>query len=239
MDAEAEDSPIKATTKRKKKHSKNEWDQTRDRWWEMSSESDSAAHHPVPQQNPATSIPAKAEPEGGPQICESIWKQAIIESEHKRYHVADFFFIHNIWNQLGLLSKEVNQDDMSDHLHNINEKMQDKWGEGDWHKSYIWSIEGVLAMLRQTIKKPDKDVLPVLLANLQNVIAQLEDYQYHRTMPVASDLKGTVDLPFMKYVSRVFINNKGNPLNALTRDTGSRVMLGLLRFHTKDTIRHH
>ena len=58
-------------------------------------------------------------------------------------------------------------------------------------------------------------------------------------MPVASNLKGTVDLPFIKYVTQVFIDNKGNPLNALTGDTGSWVMLGLLQLHMKDAIRQH
>ena len=94
-------------------------------------------------------------------------------------------------------------------------------------------------MLRQTIKKPDKDVSPFLLTNLQNAITQLEECKYHCTMPVADDLKGMVDPPFIKYVARVFVDNKGNPLNTLTRDTGSRIMLGLLRLHMKDAIHHH
>ena len=151
----------------------------------------------------------------------------------------DYFFIHDIWNQLGLPSKEVNQDDMSGFLHDINKKRQETWNEADWHKSYIWSVEGALAMLRQTVKKPDKDVSPILLANLQSVITQLEECQYCHMMPVAGDLKGMVELPFIKYVTRVFIDNKGNPLNTLTRDTSSRIMLGLLWLHTKDAIRHH
>ena len=66
-------------------------------------------------------------------------------------------------------------------------------------------------MLLHTIKKPNKDVLPVFLANLQNVITQLEECQSCHTMPVASDLKGTVDPPFIKYVARVFVDNKGKP----------------------------
>ena len=236
-DTEAEDSPMKATTERKKKCSQKEQDQSCDRWWEMSSESNSAAHHPTPQQNPTT--PTKAEPEGGSQIRESIWKQAIVMSEHQKCRATDYFFIHNMRNQLGLLSKEVNQDDMSGFLNDINEKKQETWNKADWCKSYIWSIKGALAVLWQTIKKPDKDVLPVLLANLQNAITQLEECQYHRTMPVAGDLKGMVDPPFQKYIARVFVDNKGNPLNTLTRDTSSRVMLGLLQLHTKDAICCH
>ena len=137
---------------------------------------------------------AVAEPEGGSQICESIWKQAIIKTEHQRCHATDNFFIHDIRNQLGLLSKEVNQDEMSDFLHDINMKRQETWNEADWHKSYIWSNEGALAILWQTVKKPDKDMSPVLLANLESAIT-LEECQYCHMMPVASDLKGTVDPP--------------------------------------------
>ena len=58
-------------------------------------------------------------------------------------------------------------------------------------------------------------------------------------MLVAGDLKGTVDLPFIKYIARVFVDNKGIPLNTLTGDTGNRIMLGLLRFHMKDAILCH
>ena len=94
---------------------------------------------------------------------------------------------------------------MSDYLNDINEKRQERWGEADWHKSYIWSIKGALAMLQQTVKKPDKDASAVLLANLQHVITQLEECQYHHTMLVASDLKGMVDLPFIKYITSVFV----------------------------------
>ena len=146
-DAEAEDNPMKATTKRKKKCSHEVQDQSCDRRRETSLESDSAAHCPAPQQNPAAPTPTEAEPEGGSQICESIQKQAIIESEHQRCCATDFFFIHNIQNQLGLLSKEVNQDNISSFLNDINEKRQERWNEADWHKSYIWSVEGALAVL--------------------------------------------------------------------------------------------
>ena len=104
--------------------------------------------HPTLQQNLIAFTPIKAEPEGGSQICESIWKQAIVKTEHQRCCVMDYFFIHDIRNQLGLPSKEVNQDDMSIFLHDINEKRQETWNEVDWCKSYIWSVEGALAMLR-------------------------------------------------------------------------------------------
>ena len=117
--------------------------------------------------------------------------------------------------------KEVNQDNMSGYLTKINEKRKEQWHEADWCKSYIWSIEGTLTVLWQTVQSPDQDLSPSLKTNLENVIVQLEECQYCCTMPVASDLKGTVDLPFIKYITRVFINNKGNPLNALTGDTGS------------------
>ena len=40
---------------------------------------------------------------------------------------------------------------------------------------------------------------------------QLEECQYRCTMPVAGDLKGMVNLPFIKYVTQVFIDNKGTP----------------------------
>ena len=140
----------------------------------------------------------------------------------------DYFFIQDIWNQLGLPAKEINQDDMSRYLHCINVKRQETWNKADWCKSYIWSVKGALAVLRLTIKKPDKDVSPILLANLQNAITQLEECQYYCMMAVASDLKGMVDPPFIKYVTRVFVNNKGNSLNILTGETGSRIMLGLL-----------
>ena len=142
-DAEAEDSPMKVTTKRKKKHSKKKWDQSWDWQRQMLSESDSMTCHPAPQQNPpapqqnpVAPTPTEAEPEGRSQIRESIWKQAIVETEHQRCRATDYFFIHNIQNQLGLPSKEVNQDDMSSFLHNINAKRQETWNEVDWHKSY-------------------------------------------------------------------------------------------------------
>ena len=92
-------------------------------------------------------------------------------------------------------------------------------------------------MLWQTVQSTDQDLSPGLKTNLENMIVQLKECQYHHTMPVASELKGTVNSPFIKYVARVFIDNKGNPLNALTGNTGSRVMLGLLWFHMKDAIR--
>ena len=66
-DAEAEDSPMKATTKQKKKHSQKEWDQSCGRRWETLSESDSSAHHLAPQQNPT-----KAKQEGRSEICDMI-----------------------------------------------------------------------------------------------------------------------------------------------------------------------
>ena len=203
----------------------------------MSLESDSASHHPASQ--PIPTAPAEAELEGGSQIHELIQKQAIIETEHQRCCVVDYFFIQDIQNQLGLPEKEVNQDNMSGFLHGINVKRQETWNEADWHKFYIWSAEGTLAMLQQTIKKPDKDMLPILLANLQSAITQLEECQHHHMMAVAGDLKGTVDLPFIKYVARVFVNNKGNPLNTLTGETSSKIMLGLLQLHIKDAICHH
>ena len=192
-------------------------------------ESDSTAHCPAPD-------PAEAQPESSSDIQDAIKKQAIIESEHQRCRAANYFFIHDIHHQLGLPSKEVNQDDMLGYLTEINEKWKEWWHEADWCKSYIWSIEGALTMLWQTVQSPNQDLSPGLKTNLENMIVQLEECQYCRTMPVASDLKGTVNPPFIKYVTRVFINNKGNPLNALTGDTGSQVMLGLLWLHTKDAI---
>ena len=137
---------------------------------------------------------------------------------------------------MGLPSKDVNQDDMLGYLTEINEKRKKWWHEADWCKSYIWSIKGALTMPRQMVQSPDQDLSPGLKTNLENVIVQLKECQYHHTMLVASDLKGMVDPPFIKYVARVFVDNKGNPLNALSGDTGSRVMLGLLRLHTKDAI---
>ena len=125
---------------------------------------------------------------------------------------------------------------MSGYLTEINEKQKERRHEADWHKSYIWCVKGALTVLWQTGQSPEQALSPGLKTNLENVIMQLEECQYHHTMPVAGDLKGMVDLPFIKYVTWVFIDNKGNPLNALTRDTSSRVMLGLLRLHTKDTI---
>ena len=226
---DTEDSPINTAMKQKKKHSMKEWDQSWDWRHKMSSESDSTACHPV--QN-AT----EAQPEGSSKIWDAIKKQAIIESEHQRCRATYYFFIHNICNQLGLPSKEVNQDDMSGYLTEINEKWKEQWHEADWCKSYIWSVEGTLAVLWQTVQYPDKDLSPGLKMNLENVIVQLEECQYHHTMLVAGDLKGMVDLPFIKYVARVFVDNKGNHLNALTRDTSSQVMLGLLWLHTKDAI---
>ena len=86
------------------------------------------------------------------------------------------------------------------------------------------------------VQSPDQALPPGLKTNLENAIMQLEECQYCCTMPVAGNLKGMVDPPFIKYVTWVFIDNKGNPLNTLTRDTGSQVMLGLLRLHMKDTI---
>ena len=229
---DAEDSPVNTAMQQKKKCSMKEQDQSWDWWCKMSSDSDSTACCP-------TQNPAEAQPEGSSEIQDAIKKQAIIESEHQRWRAADYFFIHDICNQLGLPSKEVNQDDMSGYLTKINEKQKEQWHEADWCKSYIWSVEGTLAVLWQTVQYPDKDLSPSLKTNLKNVIVQLEECQYRRTMPVASDLKGTVDRPFIKYVARVFVDNKGNPLNALTGDTGSRVMLGLLWLHTKDAIQWH
>ena len=126
---------------------------------------------------------------------------------------------------------------MSGYLTEINKKQKEQWHEADWYKSYIWSIEVALTVLWQMVQSSDQDLSPGLKTNLENTIVQLKECQYRHTMPVAGDLKGTVDLPFIKYVARVFIENKGNPLNALFRDTGSQVMLGLLQLHMKDTIR--
>ena len=195
----------------------------------MSSESDSVAHSSVPN-------PTEAQPESGSDIHDAIKKQAIIKSEHQRCHAADYFFIHDIHAQPGLLSKDVNQDDMSGCLTEINEKWKERWHEADWRKSYIWSVEGALMVLWQMVQSPDQALSPSLKTNLENAIVQLEECQYRCTMPVAGDLKKTVDLPFIKYVTQVFVDNKGNPLNTLIRDTGSQVMLGLLQLHTKDAI---
>ena len=156
--------------------------------------------------------PTKAQPESGSEIWDTIKKQAIIESEHQRCRTTDYFFIHNICHQLGLLSKDVNQDNMSGYLAEINEKWKEQWHEVDWHKSYTWSVKGTLTVLQQTVQSPDKDLSPSLKTNLENAIIQLKECQYHHTMPVASDLKGTVDPPFIKYIARVFMDNKGNPL---------------------------
>ena len=81
---------------------------------------------------------------------------------------------------------------MSGFLSEINEKRKETLHEVDWCKSYIWSIEGALTMLRQTVQLPDKDMSPSLKTNLKNVIVQLEECQYHCTMLVAGNLKGTV-----------------------------------------------
>ena len=126
---------------------------------------------------------------------------------------------------------------MSGYLTEINEKRKEQWHEADWRKSYIWSIEGALTMLWQMVQSPDQDLSPGLKTNMENAIMQLKECQYHHTMPVAGDLKGMVDPPFINYVTWVFVDNKGNPLNALTSDTSSQVMLGLLWLYTKDAIR--
>ena len=120
-----------------------------------------------------TQNPAEAQPEGSSEIQDAIKKQAIIKSKHQRCHASNYFFIHDICNQLGLPSKEVNQDDMSGYLTKINEKQKEWWHEADWCKSYIWSVEGTLAVLWQTIQSPDKDLSPGLKTNLKNVIVQL------------------------------------------------------------------
>ena len=190
------------------------------------------ACHPMPN-------PDEAQPESSSDIWDAIKKQAIIKSKHQRCHAANYFLIHDIHNQLGLLSKEVNQDNMLGYLTEINEKQKEWWHEEDWYKSYIWSVKGALTMLQQTVQPPNQDLTPSLKTNLKNTIVQLEECQYFHTMPVAGNLKGTVNPPFIKYVTRVFVDNKGNPLNALTGDTGSQVMLELLRLHTKDTICQH
>ena len=104
-------------------------------------------------------------------------KQAIVESKHQRCHAADYFFIHNICNQLGLPSKDVNQDDMSGYLHEINEKQKDWWHKADWCKSYTWFIEGALTMLWRTVQSPNPDMASSLKTNLENVIMQLEECQ--------------------------------------------------------------
>ena len=87
------------------------------------------------------------------------------------------------------------------------------------------------------VQSPEQALSPDLKTNLENTIVQLEECQYRCTMPVASDLKGMVDPPFIKYVTQVFVDNKGSPLNALSGNTGSWVMLGLLLLHMKDAIR--
>ena len=115
---DAKDSPVKTTSKRKKKHCVKEHDQSQDQQKETSSESDSATHH-------SALNPAKAKPESGSKIWDAIKKQSVIESEHQSCSTANYFFIHNIRNQLGLPSKEVNQDDMSGFLTEINEKWKE------------------------------------------------------------------------------------------------------------------
>ena len=70
-------------------------------------------------------------------------------------------------------------------------------------------------MLWQTIQSPNSDMSPSLKTNLENTIIMLEECQYCHTMLVAGNLKGMVDPPFIKYVARVFVNNKGNSLDAL------------------------
>ena len=184
----------------------------------------------------STPNPTEAQPESGSDICDAIKKQAIVESEHQRCHAPDYFFIHDIRAQLGLPSKDINQDDMSGYLTEIHEKRKEQWHKADWHKSYIWSIEGAVMVLWQMVQSPEQALSPSLKTNLENAIMQLKECQYRHTMPVAGDLKGMVDPPFIKYVTQVFIDNKANPLNALSRDTGSQVMLGLLWLHTKDAI---
>ena len=66
--------------------------------------------------------PTEAQPESGSDIRDAIKKQAIVKSEHQRCHATDYFFIHDICTQLELLSEDVNQDDMSGYLTEINEK---------------------------------------------------------------------------------------------------------------------
>ena len=139
--------------------------------------------------------PTEAQPESASDIRDAIKKHAIVESEHQRCYAADYFFIHDIHTQLGLPSKDVNQDNMSGYLTEINEKWKERWHEADWHKSYIWSIEGALTMLWQMVQSPDQDLSSSLKMNLENVIVQLEECQYRCTMLVASDLKGMVDPP--------------------------------------------
>ena len=121
---------------------------------------------------------------------------------------------------------------MSDYLNNINEKRQVRAQERAQVLHLVHQrCPCHVATDRQEARQ---GLLAVLLANLQHVITQLEECQYCHIMLVAGNLKGTVDLPFIKYITRVHFDNKGNPLNALTSDTSSRVMLGL---HTKDAIR--
>ena len=93
----------------------------------------------------------EAQPESGSDICDAIKKQAIVESEHQRCHAADYFFIHDIRAQLGLPSKDVNQDNMSGYLTEINKEWKERWHKADCCKSYIWSIKGALTILRQTV----------------------------------------------------------------------------------------
>ena len=127
---DTKDSPVKPASKWKKKRSVKEQDQSRDQHRETLSESDSTSHCP-------TQNPGKAKAESGSEIRNAIKKQAIVESKHQRCCTADYFFIHNIHNQLGLPLKEVNQDDMLGYLAEINEKQKEQWHEADWHKSYI------------------------------------------------------------------------------------------------------
>ena len=155
--------------------------------------------------------PDEAQPESSSDIWDAIKKQAIVESEHQRCRAANYFFIHDIHNQLGLPSKEVNQDNILGYLTEINEKQKEWWHEADWHKSYIWSVKGALTMLWQMVQSPNQDLSPSLKTNLKNAIVWLEECQYCHTMPVAGDLKGMVNPPFRKYIARVFINNKGTP----------------------------
>ena len=67
----------------------------------------------------------EAQPESGSDIRDVIKKQAIVESKHQRCHAADYFFIYDIHTQLGLPSKDVNQDVMSGYLTEINEKRKE------------------------------------------------------------------------------------------------------------------
>ena len=142
--------------------------------------------------------PAEAQPESSSDIRDAIKKQAIVESEHQRCRATDYFFIHDTYHQLGLLSKEVNQDDMSGYLTKINEKQKDWWHKADWCKSYIWLVEGTLTMLQQTVQSPDQDLSPGLKTNLENMIVWLQECQYHHTMPVAGKPEGDGKLAIHK-----------------------------------------